>query len=595
MITPVSMQQLVNAGADCNTIAAIATSTAETVVDRLGQTKLTMVGACNKIGFEQPYPYQTSGQTLNRPAQTVSNGGLVYAPALGTAFPFTTSGAFNTSLWRVISVLDTQKILETTQLENVAALKNFTPVEDGHQVTTSGYYVAGDGAGATYVARIPSSAVDNGGDIIKTTAGVVFELVDKSNITMNLFGARAGPAYDCSPALRSAIARFPFSKIKFLPSTDGYYFNSELLDPASASYTIEGDDSLQSSSQTRFVVNFNGNLFHTASTNTVFTVYKNIRFVSNKISFPLARAIYNEGDYVHGSMENICVQNFAKPAIEILKATNACTFEKILVMFCDDYGLKVNAGSANKLSNITGDNTGAGALYCIGGSNTFTNLYSEDCCKLNVSAGKTFREFLISGDANIINGCILNSFAGNTTPPVSIDVGRNTTIIGMVNKSSSVPSYPYDIEMTATSSSITLINSTAITTGNQNKNVITIDAGYTSTNPTIKMGKFDLEKGAPLARLAWNGSTGAIKQGYNILGVTKISTGIFDISFVGTGYVDGMIIVGNTDNGGYALPISCNEVLGGRTSTKFRMETRRADGVLVDTQFCSVLVYGEQP
>lgn len=47
--TPATIQQLIDAGTDCETIAAIANSSALTVIDRLGNTKKTTAGVLDTI------------------------------------------------------------------------------------------------------------------------------------------------------------------------------------------------------------------------------------------------------------------------------------------------------------------------------------------------------------------------------------------------------------------------------------------------------------------------------------------------------------------------------------------------------------------
>lgn len=95
MTAPVTITQLINAGTDCEHIAAIATSTALTAIDRTGTTKRTLQGALLSIGWAVPVAY-TSGLSMTAGNQTVSYNGELYAPKLAN-LPFTTSGTFETA------------------------------------------------------------------------------------------------------------------------------------------------------------------------------------------------------------------------------------------------------------------------------------------------------------------------------------------------------------------------------------------------------------------------------------------------------------------------------------------------------------------
>lgn len=209
MVTPVSMQQLIDAGVDCGTISSIATSLAESVVDRLGQTKLTMVGACSKIGFEQPLTYVTSGQTLYRPNQTVTNSGSVYAPALGTLFPFTTSGVFNTLLWRVVSQIDTNTVIDemlnTVQVLNIQSLRLTAPKNTTQTIHLREHTSSRIGGG-DFAWDNSSVLDDDNGIVIKVasiTTGRWIRDVGGRNIDGTWFGALPG-ASDSSAAFQAA-------------------------------------------------------------------------------------------------------------------------------------------------------------------------------------------------------------------------------------------------------------------------------------------------------------------------------------------------------------------------------------------------------
>lgn len=75
--------------------------TAESFVDRRGVERLTLTGALRLIGFEAPVAF-ASGLAITRSTQTVTNGGNTYH-ADPASLPFTTTGTFNGSQWRLVS------------------------------------------------------------------------------------------------------------------------------------------------------------------------------------------------------------------------------------------------------------------------------------------------------------------------------------------------------------------------------------------------------------------------------------------------------------------------------------------------------------
>lgn len=122
MALPIQPIDLQNAKQDTDHIAAIATSTALTATDRLGQTKRTLAGvdayaqgrvdtliddttqmatvALGNLGYLPPVAY-AAGIVLSATNQTVSQDGIVYAPRID-ALPFTTSGLFETDKFRIV-------------------------------------------------------------------------------------------------------------------------------------------------------------------------------------------------------------------------------------------------------------------------------------------------------------------------------------------------------------------------------------------------------------------------------------------------------------------------------------------------------------
>jgi hypothetical protein len=153
-----------------------------------------------RIGFEQPTAYSTSGQTMLRVTQTVTNGGLVYAPAYGTVFPFITSGAFNAGLWRVISTIELSSIIRAITVSNVDALKSIQPTS-GQLVTTAGYVNSFDGGSSTYKYDPESSIADDGGYSIKPTSTNGRFICVETEITAQQFGCVGNGITDDSTRL----------------------------------------------------------------------------------------------------------------------------------------------------------------------------------------------------------------------------------------------------------------------------------------------------------------------------------------------------------------------------------------------------------
>lgn len=145
-----------------------------------------------RIGFEQPTTYSTGGQTLLRVTQTVTNGGLIYAPAFGTTFPFVTSGAFNATLWRVINQIDSMSVISAAQVQSLSALMSFVPLFDGQQVEMKCRTSSGDGGGGSWYYSSSSTALDDGGTCV--TCGATGRMLRKYDGSVNVlwFGAVAG-------------------------------------------------------------------------------------------------------------------------------------------------------------------------------------------------------------------------------------------------------------------------------------------------------------------------------------------------------------------------------------------------------------------
>lgn len=159
-----------------------------------------------RIGFEQPTAYSTGGQTLLRVTQTVTNGGLIYAPAYGTTFPFVTSGAFNATLWRVVSAVDAGVTIGLTQATDISALRAFSPSFNKQQVSTASYFGGVNGGGNSFYWDSSSIEPDNNGTVIKPTAtsgAGRFLATRESEFSPTVFGCVTGS--DCTTQFQSML------------------------------------------------------------------------------------------------------------------------------------------------------------------------------------------------------------------------------------------------------------------------------------------------------------------------------------------------------------------------------------------------------
>jgi len=163
-MTQITVADLNNAKLDVDSIADIANSTAVSVVDRLGATRLTANEAIRRMGYQVPVAYASS-IVMNTPTQTVDYLGIVYAP-LPTMIPFTTSGTFETTKFYVVQSSDTVKKYNTY----ADLLASGGSILDKQRADMSGYHAAGDGGGNSFYWDGTSTATDNGGTIIKPTA-----------------------------------------------------------------------------------------------------------------------------------------------------------------------------------------------------------------------------------------------------------------------------------------------------------------------------------------------------------------------------------------------------------------------------------------
>lgn len=456
-------------------------------------------------------------------------------------------------------------------------------------------YKNDNGCGFFVVDKIDTSAQDNDGTILVDLLGRRWKRQFAGDINVSWFLDGNGPDINSSIGFQNCINAYPHSRILIPFAPDGYYFFNEVIEPQSSSFQLICCDGMQVNNQQLIYVNFNGAAFKCESTNTTFTKYQGIRFETDKESYPLAQAIRNDGFLVHGEIKNITVKNFSSKAIQI-NGCNCCNYEQVLIQFNDDFGLFTLAGAANTFDRIVGDNNNGGVMYSVGASNAYRNLYSEDCCKTNVSASDTNPEFYFGGDSHTVTNISINSYPGNATPPVKLDFCRNMTMIGASNKSSTAPSYSYEIELTNQDSSLTLINSSdiRIKPGVDSKNTIKIDAGYASLSPSIVVGGYgrDIIKNTPISTACFS-SDGTILEANGIARVEYNTTGTYSIYMAEqVNNAEGIRVIGSADAEGYDYFVVVSEKGSFRTNSSVRIETRDTAGNLVSPKHVSVAIYG---
>lgn len=211
-MSAVTIQQLNNAGSDCEHIADIATSAALTATDRLGRTKLTLQGALASLGYQVPVAY-TAGINLTQGTQTVEYDGIVYAP-LVAELPFTTSGTFESAKFHTVQVTDAEfislpqggnvKTHALVRFSDVINMRTNAGVLDGQVVYLAGHTQEGVGGGVFFWDASSTDTDDNG--TIFAVGGVAtgrWKRIIDGAICLDWFGAL--PETDVSNALEDAI------------------------------------------------------------------------------------------------------------------------------------------------------------------------------------------------------------------------------------------------------------------------------------------------------------------------------------------------------------------------------------------------------
>lgn len=211
----VTVNDLNNAQLDVTTIAGVATSSAPTVTDRLGNTKNTLSGmnaavlasaaaVQGSIGYLPPVAY-AAGINLTLAAQTVGYSGQTYAPIL-SVLPFTTSGAFETAKFRLIQGVAGVDLAASSGASMVGV---YNPIAPAYLKTVSD--------------------ILNGGEV----------MIDRFLPAAQMSSIRArSSVYDCGPDIAAAIPAF--TRGGGIYAKQGkYIFNSGFVVPDN--FALRGD------------------------------------------------------------------------------------------------------------------------------------------------------------------------------------------------------------------------------------------------------------------------------------------------------------------------------------------------------------------
>jgi hypothetical protein len=173
--------------------------TATTYYGDFGINSSTFVGTGSLNLANATYLYSQNGD-LSIGTATANNIHFVYYNSGTDAMTISSSGVFAPSLPNVV--------------QNVAALKalNTTLIANGYQVTTAGYYTAGDGGQATYAWNSTSTTS------MTSPAGVVVQATGVSTgrwimqysgpLSVKQFGAYGDGSHDDTTAIQNAINYF---------------------------------------------------------------------------------------------------------------------------------------------------------------------------------------------------------------------------------------------------------------------------------------------------------------------------------------------------------------------------------------------------
>lgn len=284
--------------------------------------------------------------------------------------------------------------------------------------------------------------------------------------------------------------------------------------------------------KSKFFVDFDGVAFKGAFGTTSFPCFEN--FYCYGVAANLnTQFIDHDGDLVHSQIERMVFFNFRKIAIDLNSAFR-CHFD-FLGQYCWDYMLKIMSGSATQIK-FTADHSYAGGIYL--GVNTggfVIEPYTEMICSDNDPAGAnaSWREMFVSGANHKIIGGVLSLHPQNNKFPIELDVAR---AIGFDCVSGfSLGAAPYWINVNATDSSLTILNSPLLTvSGVGALRRVEVDPGYTATQADIRIGGISLRSTTSRAWVVFDGTGGigpaSIRQAIGITTVSKTATGAYTIS-----------------------------------------------------------------
>lgn len=163
--------------------------------NRVGKSIPTYITAIQELGFDAPIVF-ASGINVDSSRVTVEYSGARYF-AKPSEVPFVTTATFNPSQWSMFD--ESFAGAEMGRIANYSLLRAYAGAADVVMITDSG--IAGQFNKTNRV-----GAVDNGGTVIVTSAGDVWEREFYGAVLIEWFGAKADGVFDNLPPVLAADA-----------------------------------------------------------------------------------------------------------------------------------------------------------------------------------------------------------------------------------------------------------------------------------------------------------------------------------------------------------------------------------------------------
>jgi hypothetical protein len=262
----------------------------------------------------------------------------------------------------------------------IAELRAMNPAEfeEGHQVSVSGYYEAGDGGGGVFYASPSSGGADNGGTVIAPDDGTGRWLSLASELTPAMFGCIGDGVEDDTTRLQSAINALAYGqtlRIDDFHAVTGLYIEDKssikitgngrvsLSGAASGAYALElvGTISRLEISGIEITGDGNSGYTQTAIGNDSGQTISDVTFsglLIRNINVGISCNAYLSGTYDNAVIENVTLRN-------ILGTVSG-----------SGYGVHVARASDVRVSAVVVDNASRHAFYQAAGDDV-GNIYAN--------------------------------------------------------------------------------------------------------------------------------------------------------------------------------------------------------------------------